>query len=405
MTAAELQILCDEETQRDIELNIERAPSDVALDKGLRNSALVATQVKYLQRAKSKLPSYFAARCIIPPRAFEQSSSESAARAKAFVGRRALDLTCGLGVDAAALALRFDGVVTLERDEALALVAVENFRRLGVDNVDVVAQSAQEYLRGCEEHFDYLYVDPDRRGEDGSKRVLLEDCSPNVLALWDDISRVCDRVVIKCSPMFDCDEAFRLFEGCDVEVVSVGDECKEVVIYASTKKGEQGGQGERKGRIGATSVGRGGVWLERSSFRQGAVTIGFDPSAYDSLIVPDVALQKGRIAREVLSEVCDVWSDNGYGFSTVDRLRGYDASRHLSRVFGIEAIYEYEPRKLRRVLSDMGVKRADILKREFPYSVKQITAQLKIAEGGTAQLAFTKIQDRLWMVVLKSKER
>ncbi|MFR9620845.1 MAG: methyltransferase domain-containing protein [Rikenellaceae bacterium] len=394
----ELEQLCSEAVRRDVERNIECDPVDVALDKSLCNSRLVATQVKYLQRARTKLPSYYAARCIIPGRAFEQSSSEAAATAKQLGGGSVLDLTCGLGVDAWALSQRFARVVTLERDETLVAVARENFGRLGVTNVEVVHSSAEEYLARCEERFDWIYVDPDRRGADGSKRVVLEDCSPNIVALWGDLQRVSDNVAIKCSPMFDCDEAFRLFDGCSVEVVSVGDECKEVVIYASTV-------GRHSDRIGATSVGRGSVWLSREEARVGSRPSEFSPTKYSKLVVPDVALQKCRIVGEVLGAVCDVWSDNGYGFTTEEQLAAYDSQRHLCRIFAVEAIVEYEPRRLRRLLAQMGVVRAQILKRDFPYSVAQILKQLKLREGGVQQLAFTSVGGREWMVILENSKK
>ncbi len=398
MTQEEFDILCSDDFRMAIEMNLDRHPNDIALDKRVVNSGLVATQIKYLQRSRTKLPSYYAARCIIPSKAFEQSSSEAAAETKEMIaGERALDLTCGLGVDTLALSKRFAKVITLERDELVAAVAKENFRRLGIANIEVVCSSAEEYLQGCEEQFDWVYVDPDRRGADGSKQVLLEDCSPNIRALMGELRRVSGRVAIKCSPMFDCDEAFRLFEGCDVEVVSVGDECKEVVIYASTS--ECNGRVER---IGATSVEHGSVWFDRSD--EDVATpppAEFRMEAYSHLLIPNVALQKGRLARRVLSEVCDIWSDNGYGFATQESLTGYDPQRHLSRVLPIEAIYSYNPKVLRRELSSRGVKRADILKREFPHDIRRITSQLKISEGGVAQLAFTQVAAQPFMIVLK----
>ena len=40
------------------------------------------------------------AQCILPPRAFEQASSEACAAHKRIAGDSVLDLTCGLGADA-----------------------------------------------------------------------------------------------------------------------------------------------------------------------------------------------------------------------------------------------------------------------------------------------------------------
>ncbi len=389
MKEEELQILCEAETRHAIELNIERKHHDVALDKSLCHSALVATQVKYLQRARTKLPSYYAARCIIPALAFEQSSSEAAAAVKGIEGGSLLELTCGLGVDTFLLSKRFTRVVSLERDPMVAAVARENLRRLGIENVEVITTSAEEYLASCNESFDWLYADPDRRGAKGEKRVLLEDCSPNMLALRGDIERVAKRMAIKLSPLFDVDEAFRLYPNSSVEVVSVGDECKEVVIYT-------GGEAER---IGATAVGRGSRWIYREA-EQPPIPI-FDLSRYDRLVIPDVSLQKGRIARRLLSEVCDIWSDNGYGLSDSKRVADIEKNRHLARVYNIAWIGEYEPKRIRQELSQRGIERAEVMKREFPHSMERITKQLKIKEGGYDRIALTTIGGKMIVMILE----
>ncbi len=390
MTQEELEILCEAETRLAIERNIERKHHDVALDKSLCHSSLVATQVKYLQRARTKLPSLYEARCIIPPRAFEQSSSEAAAGSKELCGESLLELTCGLGVDTLTLSKSFRRVVTLERDTILAEVARENFRRLGIENIEVVTTSAEEYLRECRERFDWIYADPDRRGAKGEKRVLLEDCSPNVLALRENIERVAKRTAIKLSPLFDVDEAFRLYPNSSVEVVSVGDECKEVVIYT-------GGETER---VGAYAVECGGVWLERDD-KSAFEPPRFDPLNYDRLLIPNVALQKGRIARRVLSEVADIWSDNGYALSSSERVADIKKNHHLAKVYNIAWIGKYETKCARQELVSRGVTKAVIMKREFPHSIDRITKQLKIKEGGVDRIAFTTIGGEAIMIILE----
>ena len=98
MTREEFDTLCRDDVRRAVEENLGRDPLAVALDRRTPHAALVATQVKYLERARTKLPSYYAARCILPPRAFEQASSEACAAHKEPAGDAALDLTCGLGV-------------------------------------------------------------------------------------------------------------------------------------------------------------------------------------------------------------------------------------------------------------------------------------------------------------------
>ena len=120
MTPEQYRLLLTPEVRRTVEEQIGRDPAAIALDKRIPHAALIATQVKYLARARTKLPSYYEARCILPPLAFEQASSEACAARKSCSGERVLDLTCGLGVDALYLSKRFREVITLERDATLA---------------------------------------------------------------------------------------------------------------------------------------------------------------------------------------------------------------------------------------------------------------------------------------------
>ena len=162
MTPEQYRLLLTPEVRRTVEEQIGRDPAAIALDKRIPHAALVATQVKYLARARTKLPSYYEARCILPPLAFEQASSEACAARKSCSGNTVLDLTCGLGVDALYLSKRFREVITLERDATLAAVAEKNFRRLGATNIRVINSSAEAFLASTLDHFDWIYADPDR---------------------------------------------------------------------------------------------------------------------------------------------------------------------------------------------------------------------------------------------------
>ena len=66
MTEQELDILAQDSSRELIERHIGEDPARAALRLG-PHAALLSTQIKYLQRAKTKLPSYHRARCIIPP--------------------------------------------------------------------------------------------------------------------------------------------------------------------------------------------------------------------------------------------------------------------------------------------------------------------------------------------------
>ena len=380
ITAEEFELLRTEELRQAVAAARGRDPLDVALDRTVPHARLVATQVKYLARAERKLPTYAAAQCILPPRAFEQASSEATAAHKAIEGDTVLDLTCGLGVDSLYLSRRFRRVVALERDPLLARITSENLSRMGVANIEVVNTSAEEYLRQEGLHFDWIYADPDRRSAEGRKLVLLEACSPDIVALKPKIDRITARLCLKNSPLFDVDEALRLFPDSRVEVLSLGDECKEMLIYAD-------GTGPL---VTATALGIGSF-----AAAPGAVppeTPPFDPERFRWLVIPDVALRKARLTRLHLAGKADCWSDNGFGFAA--------AEPHgvIGRVSPIESIEPYDPKRLKRGLKGRGV---EILKRDFPMPPDELMRRLGAHPGADLRMAFTKIGNDFWAIRLK----
>jgi hypothetical protein len=385
-TQEEILQLCSEATRRAVRDNIGRTPTDIALDRRVEQASMVATLVKNLQKARTKLPSFYRAEAIIPTLAYEQSSSEECALRKRLKGSSVLDLTCGLGVDAYALSKSFDRVVTIERNEALAALARENFKRLGADNIEVVCSSAEDFVASCTDHFDWCFSDPDRRGAKGEKLVCLEDCSPNVVAMMPELKRIADGVCIKCSPLFDVDEAFRLFGACSVECVSLGGEAKEVNIYIG-KSCE-----EFQSNLTAVAVGTGDFSCSteaRNEARWSAVPSDF--SHYRYIVLPDVSLQHARMVAVAFEGECDVWSNNGVALSE-EMPNGV-----LGRTFAVEAIYDVDS-AFKRVMK--GVK-AEIYRRDFPLSNAEICKRFRCSEGGSERWCFTRIGTRLLAVKMK----
>ena len=396
MTAEEYELLCLPEVREAIHAFRGCDPLRVAMDRRVPHARLVATQVKYLARAAEKLPTYAAAECILPPRAFEQASSEACAAHKRICGDTVLDLTCGLGVDALALSRRFRRVVALERDPVLARITAENISRMGVANIEVVNTSAEEYLRREGLHFDWIYADPDRRSEKGLKQLRLEACSPDILALRPLIRRAAERLCLKNSPLFDVDEALRLFPRSSVEVVSLGDECKEVMIYDDASGP----------RLIATALGRGSFEAAGEGAGEASADVApevapgaeppappvFDPTRYRWLVIPDVALRKARLTRRHLRGAADCWSDNGFGFAA-EEPHGV-----IGRVLPIASIEPYDPRRLKRELRGCGV---EVLKRDFPLAVEELMCRLGVHAGADRRLAFTKIGNDFWVIRLK----
>ena len=197
-------------------------------------------QIAGWQKARTKLPSWAARDGIIyPPHlSMEQCSSEATAIYKARIagkGRRFVDLTAGFGVDAAFIAVGFQQVVTIEQQEKLCAITSENYRVLGLDQVEVRCGNGVEYLHTMD-HADLIFIDPARRDEHGGRTYGIADCTPNVLELREELLAKADRVMIKLSPMLDWRKAVEDLKAvCEVHIISVDNECKELLLILSNE--------------------------------------------------------------------------------------------------------------------------------------------------------------------------
>jgi hypothetical protein len=182
--------------------------------------------------------------------------------------------------------------------------------------------------------------------------------------------------------MFDVEEALRLFDDCSVEVVSLGDECKEVLIYIG-EKGEH--------QITATALGIGSYTKATNSIPTPS-TPEFRGEEYRWLVQPDESLQKCRLARAHLADKVDIWSENGYGFAIEQ------PNDIIGRVYEIERIEPFDPKRLKR---EMKGQKVQILKREFPFATERLIAMIGVKEGGSKKIAFTTIGSNFLSIRLK----
>lgn len=193
-----------------------------------------AEQIAGWQVARKKLPGWAQTEGIVYPKhlSMEQCSSEITARYKASLvrGDTFTDLTGGFGVDFVCMARNFREADYVERQEALCEQAVHNFPLLGLEDVRVHCADAVDYLKAMEP-VDCLFLDPARRDSHGGKTVKIADCEPDVSALEPLLLEKGKRVMVKLSPMLDIFSALReLKHVCEVHVVAVNNECKELLI-------------------------------------------------------------------------------------------------------------------------------------------------------------------------------
>ena len=169
-------------------------------------------------------------------------------------GWRIADLTGGLGVDSWFFSQKAGQVLYNEMQKPLCLAAEHNFRILEAGNISVSNHAVVAAASVISEETaispttllkdfrpDIVYMDPARRGEGGKKVFLIEECTPDVLTLKEEIFSLSRHMLIKLSPMADITMACGRLGSCcrEVHVVASGGECKELLIWMDREwKGE-----------------------------------------------------------------------------------------------------------------------------------------------------------------------
>lgn len=198
-------------------------------------------QIKGYQSIKQKVPAWYACESLqFPPTlSLEQSSSEATARYKAALldtflpmesRKKGVDLTGGLGVDAYFLSETFDEYVYVERQELLCQLARHNFSQLDRGQISVQCAEAEEYLQSMHP-VDFIFLDPARRDDKGKKVFALQDCTPDVSALFSSLREKCRLLMIKLSPMLDISLALRQLDSVAAcHVLALDNDCKELLL-------------------------------------------------------------------------------------------------------------------------------------------------------------------------------
>ena len=148
---------------------------------------------------------------------------------------RIADLTGGMGVDSWAFAKAGAEVLYNEADGKLAEAARHNFKELGISNISVSNRKVEQgnvadILDGFSP--DMIYLDPARRGDGGKRVFALEDCSPDLVAMKEELLGNARFVMAKISPMADISRTVSLLRPHvrEVHAVSSGGECKEILV-------------------------------------------------------------------------------------------------------------------------------------------------------------------------------
>lgn len=363
-------------------------------------------QIAGRQKAKDKLPEWYATEGILYPKkvSMEQCSSSQTAEYKASLveGKSFADFSGGFGVDTAAFARKFMKGCYVEPQQELCELFQHNCKVLDINNVEIVNGTMEESLVNID-HVDMIYLDPSRRDTHGRRVVSLTDCTPNLLEWKSALLDHCNILMVKMSPMIDIFQTLRdLPETYAVHVVAVEGECKEVLFLLSHEEAMHCvltmGTNATNTKIMAVDINKTTptrvettLETERTTLPQIATELG------TFLYEPNAAVMKAGIFNALSEQFQIAKLAKNTNLFTSNELH----ENFPGRVFTIEAVHEFHPRKIAKELSHLA--NASIAVRNFPLSAEELRKTLKIKNGNTRYLFGCTLWDGKKYVVMCSK--
>ena len=451
MTTAEFIQEYREKDTRQLALQSARFP-DVDMPYAL-------DQIKGWQTARRKLPTWAACDGIVyPPHlSMEQCSSEPTAQYKlnlamewasrvesselrvessseqpatlnsqlSTLNRHAssmTDLTGGFGVDFSFTSCAFASATYVERNAQLCSMVEHNLPLLGIDNAKVVCADAVDYLSTLDMQT-MIFLDPARRDQHGAKTVMLADCTPDVVQLLPQLLKKSRFTMLKLSPMLDWHKAVEDLQGTvrEVHIVSVGGECKELLLVLSEEMESElkvfcadleagGGSSLSSGSSSYSSSSCSSISSEPSfprtpsspsapsfpSAHSNASLFVYAPGSSSPAPNSKLKTQNSKFLHEpnasIMKAGCFDELAAAYGVSPVSRnshlfLAEQPVDGFPGRSFSIERVTTLNKRELRQALA--GIEKANIATRNFPLSVAELRKRLKLKDGGDVYIFAT----------------
>lgn len=310
---------------------------------------------------------------------------------------RMTDLTGGFGVDFSFTSCAFAAATYVERNEQLCHIVEHNLPLLGLNNATVVCADAVEYLSTVEPQT-MLFLDPARRDEHGAKTVMLADCTPDVVQLLPQLLEKSRFTMLKLSPMLDWHKAVDDLQGAvrEVHIVSVGGECKELLLVLSTVV-------ESELKVYCADL---------STASDTSSLFVYTPGSSAPVANSKLKIQNSKFVHEpnasIMKAGCFDELAAAYGVSPVSRNSHLFLSDELvdgfpGRSFVVERVTTMNKSELRKAL--VGIEKANIATRNFPLTVAELRKRLKIKDGGDVYIFATTTAEGEHLLLISRKYR
>jgi hypothetical protein len=350
----------------------------------------ILNQIEARQKAKDKLPTWFAAESIIYPSrvSVEQTSSEPAAEYKAGLisGESLIDLTGGFGIDDYYFSKKINTVVHCELNAELSAIAAHNFKVLGVNNIQCIAGDSSDTLQQLNRQWDWIYIDPARRNDAKGKVFMLKDCLPNVPKLLDTYFKYTDNILIKTAPILDISAGLtELYLVKAIHIVTVNNEVKELLwLLDKNFKGAP--------LLHAASITKDGTDVFTAPLESDAEAPYGMPNKY--LYEPNASIMKSGAFDAVAYEYKLHKLHKHTHLYTCEELIDFPGRR-----FMIDKVVPYNKTQMKPVEGG----KMNITVRNFPLSVEELRKKWKIRDGGDTYAFFTTNIKNEKIVLLCSK--
>ena len=335
----------------------------------------IVQQIKGKKVAHKKFPYLLKEGIIFPPNLnLEQASSQATAefKAKTLSGKSFIDLTSGFGIDAYFLSKNFEEVTLVEQNAELLAIVKHNWKTLN-KKANFINENLENFLQQNQSKFDLVYLDPARRDEHKNKKFLLEDLSPNLLEIQDQLLKISDQIIIKLSPLIDITYLISTLKNIvEIQIIAVRNEVKELLVFIHSKK--------VKHHITITCI---NLESEEKQFSfnfdevKSAVSEFSGPLQY--LYIPNNAVLKSG-GFNCISEKFDLKKlhPNSHFYTSEELLESFPG-----RVLKVEIIDSKQIKKGEKY---------NIISKNHPLTPDEIKKKYKIMDGGNAYLIFTQTQ-------------
>ncbi len=335
-------------------------------------------QIECRKKAAKKLSETLSNQRFMFPTALssEQCTSDLLAKYHATLirqGDRVIDLTSGLGIDVFHMASIASHVTAVEMSPNVADAIEYNAGVLGFENIDAVNADCRYFINATTERFDIAFIDPARRGEGGKRLFALADCEPDITSMLGDISRKCDKLIVKASPMLDVSQVLRELPGTsDVYIIGTHRECKEIVVVANFN------ESVNETRIHAVTMQGESVFSLDYTLSEevNAAAEYAMPLAGAYLYEPYPALMKAAPVK-LLSERYGVGKlhQNTHLYVSTEIIEDF-----LGEIFSIEEIIPFSSKEI-KVFKEK-YPQINVATRNFILSADELKKKLKVKDGG-----------------------